>query len=92
VIKSPAIWRKGQEKARIDAKIESWPHNAGRHSFASYHLAQNEDPGKLALELGHPDPRLLFKHYRQLVTAKAARVYWDIVPSEAASITNIKTA
>jgi integrase len=92
VIKSPAIWRKGQEDARIGAKIKSWPHNAGRHSFASYHLALHEDPGKLAMALGHPDPRLLFKHYRQLVTAKAAKTYWSITPAEAKNITNIKSA
>jgi len=94
IIKSPAIWRKGQEDARTDAKIKTWPHNAGRHSFASYHLAMNDDPGKLAMALGHPDPRLLFRHYRQLVTAKAAQTYWSIEPVGSAdeeNITNIKT-
>jgi len=92
LIKSPAIWRKGQEEARKTAKLKSWPHNAGRHSFASYHLALHEDPGKLAMALGHPDPRLLFKHYRQLVTAKAAKTYWSITPTDSSDITNIKNA
>jgi len=92
VIKSPAIWRNGQEQAREDAKIEKWPHNAGRHSFASYHLAQHEDAGKLAMALGHPDPRLLFKHYRQLVTKKTAETYWSIIPAKAENITHITTA
>jgi hypothetical protein len=54
----------------------------------------NDDPGKLAMALGHPDPRLLFRHYRQLVTAKAAQTYWSIEPVGSAdeeNITNIKT-
>lgn len=90
---SHSKWRTGQEKARSDAKITEWPHNAGRHSFASFHLAMNDDPGKLAMELGHPDPRLLFQHYRQLVTKKAAKTYWSIQPAKPADeekVTNIK--
>lgn len=86
VIKSPAIWRNGQQQAREDAKLENWPHNAGRHSFASYHLAHHNDPGKLAIALGHPDPRLLYKHYHKLVTPKAAAVYWSITLTEAENI------
>jgi integrase len=92
VVRSPAIWRKGQEDARAEAGITTWPHNAGRHSFASYHLAANDDPGKLAMALGHPDPRLLFRHYRQLVTAKVAKTYWGIFPADETTITDIKTA
>lgn len=90
VVQSPAVWRKGQEKARGEAGLTTWPHNAGRHSFASYYLAMHDDPGKLAMALGHPDPRLLFKHYRQLVTAKAAGAYWGIFPADGATIANIK--
>jgi len=92
LIKSPAIWRNGQESARKTANLKNWPHNAGRHSFASYHLALHEDPGKLAMALGHPDPRLLFKHYRQLVTVKAAKTFWGITPADSSDITHIKSA
>ena len=90
VVKSPAVWRNGVEAARKDAKVTVWPHNAGRHSFASYHLAKHEDPGKLAMALGHPDPSLLFRHYRKLVTAKAAEAFWGIMPKEGVTIPNIK--
>lgn len=92
VIVSPAIWRKGQEKARLDAGIADWPHNAGRHSFASYHLALNEDPGKLAMELGHPDPRLLFSRYRTLVSKKSAASFWNVTPEKSSQITELKSA
>ena len=56
-----------------------WVHNATRHSYVSYHLAQFEKPGKTALEAGHTE-EVLFKHYRALVTPHAAAEYWAIVP------------
>jgi len=90
VVKTPAIWRIGIETARSDAKLKEWPHNAGRHSFASYHLAHNQDAGALASALGHPNPSMLFGHYRALVTAKAAKTYWSIKPVKGKNVTNIK--
>ena len=94
VIRTPAIWRKGIEKARDDAKIKEWPHNAGRHSYASYHLAHHKDAGSLATSLGHPNPTMLYKHYRALVSVKAAATYWSIkpVPVEADNVTNINAS
>jgi len=49
------------------ANIEHWPHNALRHSFASYHLARFKDAAALALEMGHTTTTMIFKHYRQVV-------------------------
>jgi len=92
VVKTPAIWRKGIEDARADAKLKKWPHNAGRHSFASYHLAHHQDAGALASALGHPNPSMLFGHYRALVTAKAAKTYWSIEPADEEKVTNMKSA
>lgn len=82
VVQGSYEWRKGCDSAREKAGITKWPHNAGRHSFASYHLAMHSDPGKLAMVLGHPDPRLLFSRYRKLVGVKAATAFWGIVASE----------
>lgn len=93
VVESAFVLRSGLELARKQAGITKWPHNAGRHSFASYHLAYNEDAGKLALALGHPDPSLLFRHYRKLVSAKKAAQYWTIVPAQSLeNVTSIKSA
>jgi integrase len=92
VIKTPHFWRAGCETARKNAKIKEWPHNAGRHSFASYYLAMDGDSGKLATELGHANPRLLHQHYKELVTKKAAATYWSITPTEAKNIINMKSA
>lgn len=71
-------------RARADAGIEDWPGNALRHSFASYHLAHFKNAASTALELGHHDSRITFRHYRELVKPKDAERYWDIRPSKAA--------
>jgi len=68
------------ETDRRSAGFISWPVNALRHSFASYHLAHFQDAAKLALELGHTSQDLLFKHYRELVKPEVAAKYWSIAP------------
>jgi hypothetical protein len=45
-----------------------WPHDALRHSFASYHLAKFQNAPSLALELGHQSNALIFSNYRRRVT------------------------
>ena len=51
-----------------------------RHSFASYHLALHGDAAKTALQLGHGDTGMLFKHYRELVTKDDAEAYFSVKP------------
>lgn len=53
-----------------------WPKNALRHSYASYHLALHQDAAKTALQLGHKGTGTLFEHYRELVTASAAKAWF----------------
>ena len=62
----------------------AFPDNALRHSFASYHLADCEDAGKTAHQLGHKGTAVLFQHYRELVTPGDARAWWAIKPTDAA--------
>ncbi|MDC0311193.1 hypothetical protein OAL06_03100, partial [Akkermansiaceae bacterium] len=64
------------------AGIMNWPNNALRHSFASYHLAAFQDASALALEMGHSTTRMIFQHYRALVTTAEALSYWNISPAE----------
>ena len=65
------------------AKVEKWPHNAMRHSFATYHLAAGGSAEKTALELGHMQgTKVLFRHYRGLATRKEAEAYWGIRPAQ----------
>ena len=93
VIGSGYLYREGITKARKDADlVEGYPHNAGRHSYASYHLAKNKHAGELAVNLGHPDPTMLYAHYRSMVTTKSADTYWSITPQQLDNVTDIKAS
>jgi integrase len=65
---------------RTRAGILKWPNNALRHSYASYHLEHFRSASETALELGHSNSSLIFKHYRELVTPDAAAKWWSIIP------------
>ena len=71
------------ERTRIRAGMDTWPQNALRHSFASYHLAAFQDAAATALQLGHHDSRVTFAHYRELVKPKEAKRYWTVKPAKA---------
>jgi integrase len=69
-------------KAQVaaDAGIQ-WKHNALRHSFASYRLAQIQNANQVALETGH-SVQVLFTNYRELVTPEEAQAWFGIVPED----------
>jgi integrase len=79
---SEAIFRERLSEASKTAGIAQWPHNALRHSFASFHLAMHEDAAKTALMLGHTESTTLFKHYRELVRREDAVKFWKIAPTK----------
>jgi integrase len=64
-----------------DKTLRPWLHNALRHSYASYALAQWPDAAALALEMGN-SPAVILKHYRQLVKPAAAAAFWKITPDD----------
>jgi integrase len=77
--------RRALRKVRKEAKV-GWPPNAMRHSFGTYHLAQFQNAGKTALQLGHVgEPEVLHQHYKARVTAKEAAAFWRIRPASARS-------
>lgn len=78
VMPTEMIWRNRLSDAMGKAFNEEWPHNALRHSFASYHLAHFKDAG--ALEMGHGSTKMIFEHYRALVPAVTAKRYWETTP------------
>ena len=82
----PALitYRRSFAEATATAGIAHWPHNALRHSFASYHLALHKDAAKTALELGHTESATLFRHYRELVHSTEADAFWAIFPNSKA--------
>jgi len=53
--------------------------NALRHSFISYRVAQAQDVPKVALEAGN-SPKMIFQHYRELVTGDDAKEWFAIMP------------
>jgi integrase len=76
----PPDYRTLVSEARISADLVEWPSNALRHSYASYHLAKFQDAASLALQMGHTTTKMLFAHYREVVTPEAATAYWNIRP------------
>jgi integrase len=62
------------------AELARWPQNGLRHSFASYRLAGTHDAPRVASELGHTSPQMLYSTYRELVLPEEAQRYWKLVP------------
>jgi integrase len=68
------------DRVRKAAGLAVWPRNGLRHSFASYRLAATHDAPRVAAELGHTSPQMLYSTYRELVLPEEAERYWNIVP------------
>jgi integrase len=62
------------------AKLAGWPQNGLRHSFASYRLAATHDAPRVASELGHTSPQMLYSTYREVVLPEEAERFWKLVP------------
>ncbi|HTY87018.1 MAG TPA: tyrosine-type recombinase/integrase [Candidatus Acidoferrum sp.] len=57
----------------------AWKHNALRHSFISYRVADIQNVAQVALEAGN-SPQMIFKHYRELVRPAEAVKWFSITP------------
>ena len=68
------------DRVRKAAGLTRWPKNGLRHSFASYRLAACHDAPRVAAELGHTSPQMLYSTYRELVLPEEAERYWKIEP------------
>jgi integrase len=76
----PANSRKKLDLVRKTAKLARWPKNGLRHGYASYRLAATHDAPRVASELGHTSPQMLYSTYRELVLPEEAARYWELVP------------
>jgi integrase len=66
----------------VKAKIPGgWRQNALRHSFISYRVAETGDVARTSLEAGN-SPKMIFRHYREIVDEEAAKAWWSIRPPE----------
>ncbi len=83
--KDPDTFHHAVKRVRIASGLGPWPNNGLRHSFASYHLAKHQDAPRLALDMGHVSPALIFSNYREIVTPEEAERYWKIFPPATAA-------
>lgn len=81
----PVNARKKLVLVRKAAGLTRWAQNGLRHSFASYRLAATHDAPRVASELGHTSPKMLYSTYRELVLPEEARRYWNIEPTAGAA-------
>jgi len=72
-------------------KPVAWKHNALRHSFISYRVADIQNVNQVALEAGN-SPAMIFKHYRELVTPDEAKTWFGIVPEQSGNIVPLGAA
>jgi integrase len=87
----PIAARGKVERARRAAGLTKWPKNGLRHSYASYRLAAIGDAPRVAHELGHTSPQMLYNTYRELVLPSEAERYWNIRPeTEAANVVSFE--
>jgi integrase len=70
--------RKKLDRVRTAAGLAKWPRNGLRHSYASYRLAAIHDAPRVASELGHTSPAMLYNTYREVVRPDEAERYWKI--------------
>jgi integrase len=63
----------------------TWKHNALRHSFISYRLAEIQDVNRVALEAGN-SPQMIFRHYRELATPEQAKTWVAIAPEAESNV------
>lgn len=62
---------------------KKWPHDALRHTFATYHVAAFANPGQTAMLMGHEgNPTMLHRHYRGLATKAEADAFWALRPAQ----------
>jgi integrase len=65
---------------RRAAGIQHWPANGLRHSFGTYHMARYSNAARTALDLGHSGTKMVFAHYRAVVSPKEGERYFSLFP------------
>ncbi len=78
--KSPSMLWDALKEVYALAKVSPIT-NGARHSFISYRTAETRDVARVADECGN-SVSTIKNHYRQLVTAEAAKQYFEILPEQ----------
>ena len=69
-------WRELRRAAGWTPREHSWPQDALRHTFASYHLSYFRSFAELQVEIGHRDATLLRTRYVDQRGVHAAARFW----------------
>lgn len=77
----PPLARKCHEHLQEAAGLKPWKKDILRHTFGSYHLAFFQNESQTALEMGN-SPTVIYQHYREVVRAQDAKLFWKICPAE----------
>lgn len=70
-------WKRLREQCGLFA---DWPHDAMRHTFATYEYALEQNEAKLQVKLAHRSAQMLHAHYRGLTTPQEARRFRELMP------------
>jgi integrase len=77
------------QKEKPSGKFE-WKHNALRHSFISYRVAETQNVAQVALEGGN-SPKVIFSNYRELVKPADAAKWFSIEPATPTNVIAVPT-
>jgi len=88
---SNALKKLCEKTATEDQEAVKWKHNALRHSFISYRVADIQNVPQVALEAGN-SPQIIFTNYRELVTPADAKKWFSISPQTAPNVIPLKQA
>lgn len=72
-------WRRDFDKVKELAGFTSWTIDIMRHTAISHHLAYHQHEGQTAQWAGN-SPDVIQRHYKGLVNAKEAKLFWSIRP------------
>jgi len=76
---------------RSKAGLLPWAHDVMRHTFATYHLAAQNDIGKLSLQMGN-SAQVVHAAYKGLVSKADAERFWSLRPADAANVIPMQQA
>lgn len=77
----PVNWHRLHYQTLKAAGIRRWPFDGMRHSYASYLMALCQNSGRVADQMGHASPDMIYRRYRRSVKPNDAVAFWEIFPS-----------
>ena len=86
IMRTPDALKRLAERAKV-----RWKHNALRHSYASYRMAEVKNAAQVSLDVGN-SPKMVFRHYRELVTEAEAKAWFAILPNERVNVITMPAA